>query len=113
MTISISIVVAALIALSVWLIFSVKKTKTKTRYTKDEDKKSFSDTAKMLGHLKDKIPKKIEEEQEVINETIPNKEKEKKTKKKKPATSEKNKPFNLKDAIIASELLKRKTPKNH
>ncbi|MEA2043466.1 MAG: hypothetical protein U9N85_13070 [Bacteroidota bacterium] len=110
MTLSISIAVAALSALAVWLIFSVKKSKNTTRYTKDEDRKSFSDTEKMLSNIKDAPQPKEEEvkEPEKIEKKVPKPKKKKKPRKKALSQSDS---FNVADALVASELINRKNRK--
>lgn len=100
----ISIISALLAGLALWLIFSVKKAKKRERYTKDEDRKSFWDSNNMMEHLKDKPPPPEAPEPEKVQA----KKRVKKKRKSPPKKKEESKGFDLEQAIIASEIIKRK-----
>ena len=107
MTLSISIVAAFLLALALWLIFSVKKTKKRPRYTTDEQRKSFWDEEGFLSDIKE-LPK-IETQALNINKyrkkKTPVKKRKVVLKKEKPE----NKTFDLNQAVLASEIIQKKS----
>ncbi len=109
------IVIILLVALLLWFRSEMKNVKRKERYTKDEDRKKLWDSDKLLEPLKDAEP--------TANISKPEKKskiKEKKEPAKKPVQThhhpETNKTsqdlFNLKQGMIASEILKRKYDKH-
>ncbi len=103
-------VVLVSIAFGLWFHISVSNTKKSERYTQDEDKKNLWEPEKMMEHLKDKpLPPETPK---------PQKTEDKKTKapshktKEKPKVKTKDqdymKSFDLEQAILSTEILKRK-----